>query len=59
MLLHAQPLSRIIRLTTTGITHGDDGQVHIYFGYPPAPVPEPFASLLLQLITDRPATGGS
>ena len=56
MLLYAQPLSRLIRLTTSDITRGDNGQVHIHFGHPPAPVPEPFASLLLQLITDRPAT---
>jgi hypothetical protein len=58
MLLYAQPLSRILRLTTTDITH-DNGQVHIRFGHPPAPVPEPFASLLLQLITDRPATSSN
>ena len=56
MLLYAQPLSRVLRLTLSDITRSDDGQVHIRFGHPPAPVPEPFASLLLQLIADRPAT---
>jgi integrase len=47
MLLYAQPLSRVLRLTTSDITH-DDGQTWICFGHPPAPVPEPFASLLHQ-----------
>jgi len=56
MLLYAQPLSRVLRLAITDITCGSDGQVHIRFGYPPAPVPEPFASLLLKLIADRPAS---
>ena len=59
MLLYAQPLSRVLRLTVSDITHGDDDQVHIRFGHPPAPVPEPFASLLLQLISDRPATSSN
>ena len=56
MLLYAQPLSRILRLTISDITRDDTGQMHIRFGHPPAPVPEPFASLLTQLITGRPAT---
>lgn len=56
MLLYAQPLSRVLRLTLSDITRSDNGQVHIRFGHPPAPVPEPFASLLLHLIADRPAT---
>lgn len=56
MLLYAQPLTRILRLTTTDITQDDDGQVHLHLGHPPAPVPEPFASLLLQLITSHPAS---
>jgi hypothetical protein len=56
MLLYAQPLSRVLRLATSDVTHGDDGQLHIRFGRPPAPVPEPVASLLHQLIADRPAT---
>jgi hypothetical protein len=56
MLLYAQPLSRILRLTTTDTTRDNDGQTWISFGHPPAPVPEPFATLLHQVITDRPAT---
>lgn len=55
MLLYAQPLSRILRLTTSDITH-DDGQTWICFGHPPAPVPEPFASLLHQQISAQPAS---
>jgi hypothetical protein len=45
--------------TGEAITQDGDGRVHISFGNPPAPVPEPFASLLLQLITDRPAATGN
>jgi integrase len=59
MLLYAQPLSRVLRLALSDITRSDDGQVHIRFGHPPAPVPEPFAGLLLQLIADRPATSSN
>lgn len=47
MLLYAQPLTRILRLTLDDILH-DDGEVTIRLGEPPAPVPEPFASLLLR-----------
>ncbi|MEU8164904.1 hypothetical protein AB0B97_00185 [Micromonospora sp. NPDC049004] len=51
LLLYAQPLSRIQHLTTADITeHNDDLQIHL--GDPPAPVPEPFAALLRQLITN-------
>ena len=53
MLLYAQPLSRVLRLTTSDITCDDDGQAWICFGHPPAPVPEPFAALLTQLIASR------
>ena len=59
MLLYAQPLSRVLRLATSDITRSNDGQVHIRFGHPPAPVPEPFASLLTQLIASRPATSSN
>src|SRR6266487_1325373 len=47
MLLYAQPLTRIMRLTLDDIAC-DDGEVTIRLGDPPAPVPEPFASLLLR-----------
>jgi hypothetical protein len=56
MLLYAQPLSRTLRLTTSDITQDDDGQTWICFGHPPAPVPEPFASLLHQQISAQPAS---
>jgi len=49
LLLYAQPLSRIVRLTTSDVTRGDDGQVFLQFGTPPAPVPEPFSAMLEEL----------
>jgi hypothetical protein len=57
MLLYAQPLTRILRLTVDDITH-DNEQLVIRFGEPASPVPEPFATLLLTLVGDRfePAT---
>src|SRR5258708_3058865 len=48
-LLFPQPPARIVRLTIDDIIHGDDGQILLRLGDPPAPVPEPFAALLLQL----------
>jgi hypothetical protein len=47
MLLYAQPLTRITRLTLDDILR-EDGEVTIRLGDPPAPVPEPFATLLLR-----------
>ncbi|MFC7280014.1 hypothetical protein ACFQS1_39160 [Paractinoplanes rhizophilus] len=48
LLLYAQPISRIHRLTTTDLL--DEGpEMLIRFGDPPVPVPEPFASLLREL----------
>ena len=47
MLLYAQPLTRILRLTLDDILC-EDGKLTIRLGEPPAPVPEPFASLLLR-----------
>ena len=49
LLLYAQPLSRIVRLTASDITRDDDGQAYLRFGTPPAPVPEPFAAMLAEL----------
>ncbi len=48
MLLYAQPVSRLIRLTTDDVIQ-QDGEVLIRLGNPPVPVPEPFAALLLEL----------
>jgi hypothetical protein len=53
MLLYAQPVSRLIRLTTDDIIQQDD-EVLIRLGDPPAPVPEPVAALLLELAGNRP-----
>jgi hypothetical protein len=52
MLLYAQPLTRVLRLTLDDILH-HDGEVSIRLGDPPTPVPEPFASLLLRHIDQR------
>jgi hypothetical protein len=53
VLLYAQPVSRLTRLTIDDIVHNDNGQVLLRFGDPPSPVPEPFATLLTQLATSR------
>ena len=52
MLLYAQPVTRILALTIDDIAC-DDGEVTIRLGDPPAPVPEPFASLLLRYTGQR------
>ncbi|WP_208024309.1 hypothetical protein [Amycolatopsis pithecellobii] len=49
VLLYAQPLSRIVRLTVDDL--GRDGdQVLLRLGEPPSPVPAPVAELLLAWI---------
>jgi hypothetical protein len=53
MLLFAQPATRIVRLTIDDVTRAADGQVFIRFGEPATPVPEPFATLLLQATAQR------
>jgi len=52
MLLYAQPLTHVLRLTVDDVLH-DDGEVSIRLGEPPTPVPEPFASLLLRHADQR------
>jgi len=63
MLLYAQPLSRILRLSAADLTRDDDGQTWLRLGYPPSPVPPPFDALLHQLAATRhhqvPASHGS
>ncbi|GAA2275685.1 hypothetical protein GCM10010149_18150 [Nonomuraea roseoviolacea subsp. roseoviolacea] len=55
VLLYAQPISRILRLTLDDITR-HDGQVLLRLGEAPSPVPEPFAELLLGHMLARPDT---
>ncbi|MFC4517772.1 MULTISPECIES: hypothetical protein [Streptomyces] len=52
VLLYAQPLSRVVRLTIDDVTN-EDGLVLLRLGDPPSPVPEPAAGLLLHWIDNR------
>jgi hypothetical protein len=52
LLLYAQPLSRIVRLTLDDVIRDDD-QVLLRLGDPPTPVPGPVAGLLLKWIGGR------
>jgi hypothetical protein len=52
VLLYAQPVSRIVRLTVDDVLR-DGEQVLLRLGDPPSPVPEPFAELLLRLVDNR------
>ncbi len=52
LLLYAQPLSRITRLTIDDILRDGD-QVLLRLGKPPSPVPEPVAALLLEYLGQR------
>ena len=52
MLLYAQPLTRILRLTEGDLTRDDD-QAWLNLGDPPSPVPPPFDELLRQLCAAR------
>ena len=53
LLLYAQPVTRLARLTLNDIIAGDDSQVFIRLGSPPTPVPEPFAAMLTELAANR------
>ncbi|WP_328993926.1 hypothetical protein OG394_06095 [Kribbella sp. NBC_01245] len=53
ILLYAQPLTRIVRLTLADITHDGD-QLSIRLGEPPVPVPEPFADIVTTYLANRP-----
>jgi hypothetical protein len=57
MLLYAQPLARVVRLAAGDIIR-DDGQVYLRFGTPPAPVPGPFAAMLVELAAAGPEPAG-
>ena len=52
LLLYAQPVTRIVRITTDDVIR-DGGQVLLRLGEPPSPVPEPVAGLLLEWIGSR------
>jgi integrase len=53
VLLYAQPLTRILSLSTDDVLH-DDGHLSLRLGDPPTPVPEPFAALLPRHLDQRP-----
>lgn len=53
ILLYAQPVTKIVTLTTNDITR-EDGTMLIRLGDPPAPVPEPFAALIAEYASSRP-----
>ncbi|MFE5587557.1 hypothetical protein [Kitasatospora sp. NPDC056531] len=58
VLLFAQPIRRMVRLTVLDVT-ADSDQVLLRLGEPPTPVPEPFASLLRDYVrTGRPNRPG-
>ena len=53
VLLYAQPLARIQRLTVDDIATVDDGQLLIRLGDPPTPVPAPFDHVIRQHVAAR------
>ncbi|CCH79925.1 conserved hypothetical protein [Nostocoides japonicum T1-X7] len=50
LLLYAQPIPRITRLTTQDIRRDRTGHLEIRLGQPPAPVPAPFDQVLLDYL---------
>jgi hypothetical protein len=54
VLLYAQPVSRIVRLTIDDVTD-DDTTVTVKLGDPPSPLPEPVAELIAGLRSFPPA----
>ncbi len=55
VLLYAQPLTRIVQLTTDDVEH-KDGEIYVRLGDPPSPVLAPFAEMLLNYLGQRPNT---
>ncbi|WP_306211665.1 site-specific integrase [Actinoplanes sp. RD1] len=55
LLIYAQPVSRITRLTIDDIIRDTD-QILLRLGDPPSPMPEPAAVLLLEYLGQRTAT---
>jgi integrase len=54
ILLYAQPLSRITRLSVDDITLDEHGEMLVRLGDPPAPVPAPFAAIIKDYLASRP-----
>ncbi|MEV5569682.1 hypothetical protein AB0L06_06515 [Spirillospora sp. NPDC052269] len=52
VLLDAQPVTRILRLTIDDVIR-NGSEVALRLGDPPSPVPEPFATLLLDYLDQR------
>src|ERR1019366_1253934 len=52
ILLYAQPLSRIVRLTIDDVIHDGD-QVFVRLGDPPVPIPGPFAEIVTNYVANR------
>jgi hypothetical protein len=52
LLLYAQPVSRVVRISIDDIQRDGD-QVLLRLGDPPPPVPGPFAELLVRLVGNR------
>lgn len=53
VLLYAQSLTRIHRLTVDDFHVDDDGQLLVRLGEPPAPIPPPFDRIVLEHIKER------
>ena len=52
LLLYAQPVARLVRLTIDDI-HTHNGETRLRLGTPASPVPEPFAAMLHELANNR------
>jgi hypothetical protein len=55
VLLYAQPLTGITRLSSDDVQH-EDGKILVRLGDPPSPVPAPFDGMLLNYLGQRPNT---
>lgn len=53
ILLYAQPLGRIARLTIDDVLRSPDGEVFLRLGEPLTPVPVPFADVLARYVDSR------
>lgn len=53
ILLYAQPLSRIVRLTIDDVLTDSEGRLLIRLGDPPAPIPSPFDGIVRSHLQSR------